>query len=65
MTGAELRALRIGWELTQEELGKHIGISASAVAHLESGKNTMSKPVAILINQILLNHQRKQPYQEE
>lgn len=55
MTNVELRALREKLGLTQAELGERLGITASAVAHLESGKNTMSKPVAMLAASIRAN----------
>ena len=50
MTGAELRALRISLKLTQSELGEKLGITPSAVAHLESGKNTMGKQTEKLLS---------------
>ena len=50
MTGQELKIQRISWGLTQSELGGKLGISASAVAHLESGKNTMGKQTEKLLS---------------
>ena len=48
MTGQELFALRKRLQLTQTEMGEKLGITASAVAHLESGKNTMGRQTAML-----------------
>ena len=48
MEGSELKALRAKLALTQSQLGERLGITASAIAHIESGKNTMSKPVELL-----------------
>lgn len=53
MTGAELRALRLRLDLTQQEMADRLGISASAVAKLESGRNKLRGSTAKLIE--LLN----------
>ncbi len=52
MNKTQLRALRLKLDLTQKQMGERLGITPSAVAHLESGTNTMSKPVAILCQQL-------------
>lgn len=56
MNGEQLKALRLRIRMpykqfpgaTQKYMGDLLGITASAVAHIESGKNIMSKPVAII-----------------
>ena len=48
MDGKTLYALRHKLGLTQAELGEKLGITASGVAHLESGKNTMGRQTAML-----------------
>lgn len=60
MDGKELKALRMRLRMpykkdigaTQEYLGELLGITASAVAHIEAGKHKMSKPVAMLAEQL-------------
>ena len=52
MTGEELRALRLRLGLSQRAMGERLGISHSAVVKLESGKNNMSKPVAMLAERL-------------
>ena len=61
MNGQELKALRIRLRMpykqnigaTQKYMGDLLGITASAVAHIESGKNIMSKPVELLAEQLI------------
>lgn len=55
MDNKELRALRLKLDLTQQQMAERLGITLSAVYKLESGENNMSKPVAILCQQ-LANH---------
>ncbi len=55
MNASELKTLRHTLGLTQDELGKRLGITRNAVAKLEAGHNRMSKPVAMLCQQ-LVNH---------
>ena len=60
MNGQELKALRDRLQMpykkdigaTQQYIGELLGITASAVAHIESGKHKMSKPVAILAEKL-------------
>ena len=48
MDGKTLRALRDKLGFTQTEMGEKLGITASAVAHLESGKNKVTQQTAML-----------------
>ena len=52
MNGQNLKELRLKLKLTQEKMGEKLGISRDAVSKLESGKNTMSKPVKILLTHL-------------
>lgn len=52
MTKDELRALRLKLDLTQTEMAEKLGITLSALYKLEAGKNKMSKPVAMLCQQL-------------
>ncbi len=52
MDAKTLKALRTRLGLNQTDIGKRLGISRTAVAKLEAGVNRMSKPVAILAEQL-------------
>lgn len=54
MDAHELKALRKKLELTQTQLAEKLGISRTAVAKLESGENNMSKPVAMLVEKLVI-----------
>lgn len=56
MDNTELRKLRLSLTLTQEQMAEKIGISHSAIVKLEAGKNKMSKPVAMLCQQLENHH---------
>lgn len=56
MNSQELRALRLKLNLTQTQMAERLGITLSAVYKLESGENNMSKPVAILCQQLAAHH---------
>lgn len=53
MTGTELKNLRLRLSYTQTQMAQALGISRTAVAKLEAGINTMSKPVAMLAAQLV------------
>lgn len=55
MNKDQLLALRKKLCLTQSQMAEKLGITLSAVFKLESGENNMSKPVAMLCQQ-LANH---------
>jgi transcriptional regulator with XRE-family HTH domain len=48
MTGEELKSLREKLGFTQTEMGGKLGITASAVAHMESGKNKITQQTEML-----------------
>ncbi len=54
MNGSELQELRKSLNLTQTQMAEKLGIGLSAVFKLESGKNNMSKPVAMLAEKLKL-----------
>lgn len=56
MDNKELRALRLRLGLTQKAMAEKLGITLSAVFKLESGENNMSKPVAMLCQQLVTHH---------
>lgn len=53
MNKDELKSLRLKLGLTQSQMAEKLGITLSAVFKLESGKNNMSKPVAMLAEQLI------------
>jgi len=60
MNGQELKALRLRLRMpykqnigaTQKYMGDLLGITASAVAHIESGKNKMGRQTAMLAKKL-------------
>ena len=56
MTKDELKSLRTKLGLTQAQMAERLGISHSAIVKLESGKNNMSRPVAMLCQQMATHH---------
>ena len=56
MNKDELLALRKRLNLTQSAMAEKLGITLSAVFKLESGENNMSKPVAMLCQQLANHH---------
>lgn len=52
MTKDELKALRLRLGLTQSAMAEKLGVTLSAIWKLESGENNMSKPVAMLAQQL-------------
>lgn len=55
MDAKTLKALRATLGLNQTEMGKRLGISRTTVAKLEADVNRMSKPVAILAEQLAIH----------
>lgn len=53
MTGEQLKALRLNLGVTQYEMGQWLGITASAIAHMESGKHKVSKQTQMLAEKLL------------
>lgn len=49
MTGQELKELRMQLRLTQEELGKRLGVARVTVARWELGLRQIAEPMARLV----------------
>ncbi len=56
MDNKQLKQLRVNLHLTQREMAERLGISRTAIAKIEAGENNMSKPVAILCQQLASHH---------
>ncbi len=52
MNKDELKELRLRLDLTQTQMAEKLGITLSALYKIESGKNNMSKPVALLADRM-------------
>ena len=50
MTGKELRELRTRLRLTQEELGKRLGVARVTIARWEIGLRHIAEPMARLVH---------------
>lgn len=51
--GEAIRKARLAQNLTQDELGKRIGVQRSQICRLESGKSTITLPVMSRVFQAL------------
>ena len=51
--GEAIRKVRLSQNLTQDELGKRIGVQRSQICRLESGKSNMTIPVMSRVFQAL------------
>lgn len=58
MDGKSLKELREKLKLSQEQIGRSLGISKAAVSKLENEINKMSRPVDLLCRQLQQNSQQ-------
>lgn len=56
MNGTDLRILRKRLQISQEELGKKLGITGGAVSRIETGRHGLRGSTQILAEQLLENH---------
>jgi putative transcriptional regulator len=56
MTGKELRQIRKGLGLTQQQLAARIGVTSNSLARWERGEVGISEPVARLVRVLAQPH---------